>query len=67
MADLKDIDIALLPVGGTYTMTAAEAARAADTINPRVAMPIHFGDIVGSSEDAREFCRISKVHTELPK
>lgn len=67
MSDLRDIDIALLPVGGTYTMTAAEAAEAADKIAPRVAMPIHYGDIVGSEEDAREFCRLCKVNTELPK
>lgn len=67
MSDLRDIDIALLPVGGTYTMTAAEAAEAADKIAPLVAMPIHYGDIVGSEEDAREFCRLCKVNTELPK
>jgi L-ascorbate metabolism protein UlaG (beta-lactamase superfamily) len=51
-----DVDVALLPVGGTYTMTAAEAARAAVTIRPReAAVPIHYGDIVGRAGDGRAF------------
>jgi len=48
-------DIALLPVSGTYVMTAGEAAEAALAINPAVAIPMHFGSIVGSEDDARTF------------
>jgi L-ascorbate metabolism protein UlaG (beta-lactamase superfamily) len=48
-------DIALLPVSGTYVMTADEAARAALDIKPKVAIPMHYGSIVGSNEDARRF------------
>jgi L-ascorbate metabolism protein UlaG (beta-lactamase superfamily) len=50
-------DIALLPVSGTYVMTADEAARATDeTIRPsKIAIPMHYGSIVGSKEDAEEF------------
>ena len=48
-------DVALLPVGGTYTMDADEAARAVERINPKVAIPIHYGDIVGSQRDAERF------------
>lgn len=48
-------DIALLPVGGKYTMDAAEAAEAADTIKPEVAIPMHWGKIIGTWEDAKEF------------
>lgn len=48
-------DIALLPVGGTYTMNAVEAAQAADIIKPKVAIPMHWGKIVGTWEDAKEF------------
>ena len=48
-------DIALLPIGGTYTMNAVEAAKAADVIKPEVAIPMHWGKIVGTWEDAREF------------
>src|SRR5919107_4660490 len=50
-------DIALLPVSGTYVMTADEAARATDeTIRPsKIAIPMHYGSIVGSKEDAERF------------
>jgi len=57
MKTLKDIDIALLPVGGTYTMNAAEAAEAVGYIKPKLAVPYHWGDIVGSKSDAESFAR----------
>ncbi|MDR0882414.1 MAG: MBL fold metallo-hydrolase [Candidatus Adiutrix sp.] len=55
--EMKDIQaqVALLPVSGTYVMTAAEAAQAALTIRPEVAIPIHYGKIVGDEEMARQF------------
>lgn len=55
MADI-DCDVALLPVGGTYTMDAEEAAQAAAAINPKVAVPMHWGaGIAGSRADAERF------------
>ena len=54
-------DVALLPVGGTYTMTAEEAAAACEELDAAAAVPMHFADIVGSRADAerfRELCRI---------
>jgi L-ascorbate metabolism protein UlaG (beta-lactamase superfamily) len=54
MKQLK-VDIALLPVGGTYTMTAGEAATAANIFKPKVVIPMHWGDIVGSKADAEAF------------
>lgn len=48
-------DVAFLPVGGTYTMDATQATKAANTIKPKVAVPIHFGDVVGTTADARKF------------
>jgi L-ascorbate metabolism protein UlaG (beta-lactamase superfamily) len=48
-------DIALLPVSGTYVMTAEEAVKAAIDIKPKIAIPMHFGSIVGSKDDARKF------------
>lgn len=51
-------DVALLPVSGTYVMTAVEAARAAKLLKPKVAVPMHYGDIVGSEKDARQFQRL---------
>lgn len=51
-------DVAFLPIGGTYTMTATEAASLANEIKPQVVVPIHYGDIVGSKEDVNEFKNI---------
>ncbi len=48
-------DVALLPVSGTYVMTAEEAALAARAIAPKVAVPMHYGAIVGAEADARRF------------
>lgn len=48
-------DIALLPVSGTYVMTAEEAAKAAAQIKPKIAVPMHYGDIVGNEDDAKRF------------
>lgn len=48
-------DIALVPIGGTYTMTAKKAAELINRIRPAVAIPIHYGNIVGKPEDAEVF------------
>ena len=48
-------DVALVPIGGTYTMTAKEAAELINIINPKVAIPTHYGTIVGKKEDADTF------------
>lgn len=49
------VDVALLPVSGTYVMTAEEAITAAQAIGPKLAIPMHYGAIVGSEADAAEF------------
>jgi L-ascorbate metabolism protein UlaG (beta-lactamase superfamily) len=54
MNDLS-VDIALLPVSGTYVMTADEAVEAARAIRPQTAIPMHYNAIVGSDADARTF------------
>lgn len=48
-------DIALVPIGGTYTMNATEAAALVNEIKPQVAIPIHYGNIVGTKKDADVF------------
>lgn len=60
--EMKSIkcDIALLPVSGTYVMTAEEAAQAAAAINPKIAVPMHYGAIVGSAADAKKFKSLVK-------
>ena len=65
MKDFKNIDIALLPVSGTYVMTAEEAAEAALIINPKIAIPMHYGSIVGSEEDAKRFADLLKGKIEV--
>ncbi|MCD6562689.1 MAG: MBL fold metallo-hydrolase [Thermoproteales archaeon] len=55
MRELKNIDVALLPVSGKYVMNADEACEAAKIINPKVAIPMHYGVIVGSRKDAEKF------------
>ncbi len=49
------VDIALVPIGGTYTMTAKEAAQLVNIIKPKIAIPIHYAEIVGTEEDAKQF------------
>lgn len=70
--DMKNIkaDIALLPVAGTYVMTAQEAAEAALAIKPAIAIPMHYASIVGTEEDAQNFRKLLKGKVEvriLPK
>ena len=55
MADLGAIDIALLPVSGTYVMTVDEAVEAAEAIQPGIAIPMHIGRGIGSPDAAEAF------------
>lgn len=60
--EMKEIkaDIAFLPVSGTYVMTAQEAAEAAKVLKPKIAIPMHYGAIVGTEDDARKFAELLK-------
>ena len=55
MKALKNIDLALLPIGGTYTMDWKDAVEAVKSFKPKQAVPYHWGDIVGSKTDAEQF------------
>ena len=48
-------DVALVPIGGTYTMDAKKAAELVNILRPNVAIPVHYGSIVGSSRDGEIF------------
>ena len=54
-----NVDIACLPVSGTYVMTAEEAAEAAGRIKPEIAIPMHYGSIVGDKSDAERFKKLA--------
>ncbi len=68
---LVAVDVALLPVSGTYVMTAEEATEAAKQMRVKVAVPMHWGKIVGSRADAEKFkklmgsyCRVEILEKE---
>lgn len=65
MDEVAGVDVALLPVSGVYVMTAAEAAEAARRIAPRVAVPMHWGDHLGTYEDARSFAERAPVEVRI--
>jgi len=64
MTDLRP-DIALIPVSGTYVMTADEAIEAVSQIKPKIAIPMHFGAIVGQRGDAEKFKSRAKTRVEI--
>lgn len=51
-------DVAFVPVGGTYTMNFSEAAQLVNIIKPKIAVPIHYGSIVGTKQDATDFIKL---------
>ena len=59
-ADIRkvDCDVALVPIGGKFTMDYKEAAKYILCLKPKAAVPTHFGDIIGSPTDGREFKKI---------
>jgi L-ascorbate metabolism protein UlaG (beta-lactamase superfamily) len=65
MKSLRDIDVALLPVGGTYTMDATEGAKATRYIKPKQAIPHHWGEIVGNRADAEKFAKTAECRIQL--
>jgi len=65
MDAVTGVDVALLPVSGTYVMTAQEAAEAARRIQPRVAVPMHWGGPIGTAADARSFADKAPVPVRI--
>lgn len=60
-----DCDIALVPVGGTYTMDANEAAAFVNALGPAVAIPEHYGTVAGSPEDGKRFASMVDPSVEV--
>jgi len=65
MDSVTGVDVALLPVSGVYVMTAQEAAEAARRIQPRVAVPMHWGAHIGTEHDARTFADKAPVEVRI--
>ena len=58
-------DIALLPIGGKYTMDAKRAAELVNIIKPETVIPTHYGSIIGKPEDAKTFAALVEGPTEV--
>lgn len=71
MANLKNIDVALLPISGIFVMTVEEAVEAVKVINPKAVVPIHCGDFayqgnsIGTAEDREKFKKLSPAPVEI--
>lgn len=60
-------DVALLPVSGTYVMTPEEAAQAVRMVEPKLVIPMHYGAIVGSEQDANKFKSLVTTPVQILK
>jgi L-ascorbate metabolism protein UlaG (beta-lactamase superfamily) len=60
-----DVDVAFVPVSGTYVMTADEAATACGTFSATVVVPMHYDAIVGSLNDAQRFKQLCPLPVEI--
>ena len=65
MDQAAGVDVALLPVSGTYVMTPSEAAEAARRIDPGVAVPMHWGTVIGERADAEAFVAAASVAARI--
>ena len=65
MTKLRHIDLALMPVSGTYVMTAEEAANAVNEFLPKHAIPMHYGTIVGEPADAERFSKLCSEEVKV--
>lgn len=61
------VDIALLPISGIYVMDSKEAAELANTMKPKMAIPYHYGDVVGTEQDALKFKKLCQIPVEILK
>jgi L-ascorbate metabolism protein UlaG (beta-lactamase superfamily) len=65
MDEVHGVEVALLPVSGVYVMTAGEAAEAARRIQPKVAVPMHWGEHIGTRAAALKFARSAPVEVQI--
>lgn len=65
MKALQGIDVAILPAGGSYTMDAIEAAEATQYLQPQLAIPYHWGEVVGTLSDVQRFARLAACNVKI--
>ncbi len=65
MEKLENIDVALLPIGGTYTMDMKEAVEAALIIRPKIVIPMHYNTIGGTEADPEEFKKMLQERSSI--
>ncbi len=58
-------DVALVPVGGKFTMDYKDAAKLVNEIRPQLAVPTHYGRVAGSSDDGRHFAELVDEKIEV--
>jgi L-ascorbate metabolism protein UlaG (beta-lactamase superfamily) len=61
----EGLDVAIIPIGGTYTMDPADAARAVKLLQPRIAIPNHFNTFPQLQHDPEELARYLRSHAEV--
>ena len=58
-------DIAMIPIGGFYTMNYKEGARLINNMKPKVAIPTHYGTAVGSPTDGESFAKLVDKYIQV--
>ena len=64
-AEAVDCDIAMIPIGGTYTMDPKKAARLINAMKPAIAIPTHYGSVAGKPEDGEAFAKLVEAPVEV--
>jgi L-ascorbate metabolism protein UlaG (beta-lactamase superfamily) len=65
MKNLKNIDVALVPIGGYYTMDLKEAAEAVNTIKPKIVVPMHYNTFPEIKADPKKFANLIDKNIEV--
>jgi L-ascorbate metabolism protein UlaG (beta-lactamase superfamily) len=65
MKDFKNINFALIPIGGTYTMGPEEAAEFVNTVKPDITIPMHYGELSPGKKELEEFKKLVKEKIEV--
>jgi L-ascorbate metabolism protein UlaG (beta-lactamase superfamily) len=62
---MKGIDIAILPIGGFFTMEPKEASEAVKAIKPGIVIPMHFGYRIGAKKDGELFKQLAVKYAKV--